>query len=335
MKRGFSIIICCYNSASRLPETLRHIALQKVAEEISWEVIVINNASQDDTKEVAGSIWQQLGCLVKFSIVDESKAGLSAARDRGLQVSEYDYLLFCDDDNWLEENYVQQSFNIMQSDELIGALGGQFEAVCEIDPPGWFNYFASNYTVGKQASVSGEITFSKSYVSGAGAVYRKSVLLYLKENGFKSLLTDRKGNTLSTGGDVEIGYAIRMAGYKIWYDERLKLKHFIPKERLTRNYIERLYNGYLESLPVHLAYEQNFLPRKAYKKTVGWLLLMRFILFIKKKLLLPSSYNEPWIAKMESRLELNYMKSIIKNRKEYVENLNRVKNSNWHITQTI
>lgn len=53
IRAGVSIVICCYNSASRLPETLQHIAEQEVAANISWEVIVVDNASTDNTQEIA------------------------------------------------------------------------------------------------------------------------------------------------------------------------------------------------------------------------------------------------------------------------------------------
>ena len=53
MAEGVSVVICCYNSAERLPRTLTHLAAQRVSEKLPWEVIVIDNASQDKTGEVA------------------------------------------------------------------------------------------------------------------------------------------------------------------------------------------------------------------------------------------------------------------------------------------
>jgi uncharacterized protein (DUF1919 family) len=40
---GVSIIICCYNSEKLLPETLKHISMQKVDNDLRWEVIIVNN----------------------------------------------------------------------------------------------------------------------------------------------------------------------------------------------------------------------------------------------------------------------------------------------------
>lgn len=50
---GISIIICCFNSAKRLPENLRHISSQQVGKGVDWEVIIVNNNSSDDTARAA------------------------------------------------------------------------------------------------------------------------------------------------------------------------------------------------------------------------------------------------------------------------------------------
>ena len=49
---AISVVICCHNSAAVLPPTLMHLAAQIVDPSVQWEVVVIDNASTDDT--VAG-----------------------------------------------------------------------------------------------------------------------------------------------------------------------------------------------------------------------------------------------------------------------------------------
>ena len=46
---GVSIVICCHNSAKLLPRTLEHLRAQEVDSTIPWEVIVVDNASTDNT----------------------------------------------------------------------------------------------------------------------------------------------------------------------------------------------------------------------------------------------------------------------------------------------
>ncbi len=68
ISKGVSVVVCCYNSAPRLPETLMHLFAQIVNPDIKWEIIIINNASTDDTLEVAQAIpylnLAIFGCII-------------------------------------------------------------------------------------------------------------------------------------------------------------------------------------------------------------------------------------------------------------------------------
>jgi len=56
---GVSVIICCYNSANKIKNVLKHLEEQKGTELIPWEVIVVDNASSDYTFEVAKKSWKR------------------------------------------------------------------------------------------------------------------------------------------------------------------------------------------------------------------------------------------------------------------------------------
>src|SRR4051812_3506356 len=103
---GVSIIICCYNSSHRLPQTLKYLAHQQLADDIAWEIIVINNASEDDTKEVAIKEWNSYSSKIVLRVIDEPVPGLNNARKRGVEEAKYDIIIFCDDDNWLDKNFI-------------------------------------------------------------------------------------------------------------------------------------------------------------------------------------------------------------------------------------
>lgn len=258
MSEGVSVIICCYNSAKRLPDTLKHLALQVVPDAIPWEVIIINNASSDNTAQVAKEEWEKYHLDISFRVVDQLKPGLSYARDKGFEIARYEYCLFCDDDNWLSKDYIKVSFETISSDSLIAVLGGCGYAVCEINPPIWFEQYKKTYAVGPQAEQDGDITKFKGVVYGAGVVVRRSLYLKLKKAGFQSLLTDRKGEELSTGNDYEICYAVALLGYKIYYNSSLLFGHFIPKERLTTKYIEKVNSGVRAARPVLSIYRYKY-----------------------------------------------------------------------------
>ena len=244
--KGVSVIICCFNSAFRLPKTLQHIALQQTS--ISWEVIVVNNNSSDNTRQVAVAEWARMGVLIPFKVVDEPKPGLASARSKGIDTAQDEYLVFCDDDNWLAPNYVENVYELFEKDDNIGIIGGNGSPVTEIEPPFWFEKFIHGYGAFPQSDKSQFV----GSVYGAGMAVRKKCY----ENQFESLLTGRKGASLSAGEDSEMCFQVRLAGYTIWYDERLKFKHFIPKNRLDWAYLKKLHIGFAKSSIILDLYEK-------------------------------------------------------------------------------
>ena len=230
---GVSVIICCHNSASRLPETLKHLAKQRLPDSIPWEVVLVNNASGDETASVASLLWTAEHLPTPFRIVDEPILGLSHARECGIANSRYDTIIFVDDDNWLAEDYLCIASDVMGENPSIGALGGYMAARYEKPPPAWFEEVQANFAIGPQARTSGDITDEKPFLAGAGMALRKSAYENLRGVGFNFLLSDRKGTETTTGGDTELCYALALRGYRMWYDDRLRLEHFMPAQRLT------------------------------------------------------------------------------------------------------
>lgn len=248
--KGVSIIICCYNSSRLLPATLRQLSLQQVSSNILWEVIIINNNSKDDTTNTAAAEWGKYQLSgVGFTITNQPKPGLNYAREMGIKIARYEYVIFCDDDNWLCNTYVSTAFEIMESNPTIGVLGGRGIAVSNITIPDWFEKVQSHYAVGRQAEFAGDIS-NRKFVWGAGMVLRKKVLLAIFNSGIKSYLSDRKGDALTSGGDSEISMWFLFWGYRLWYNDNLIYKHFVPAERLSTDYYSKLKIGLESSVGV-------------------------------------------------------------------------------------
>ncbi len=261
LKVDITVIICCYNSSFRLPETLKHLAAQ-ITHAVTWEVVLVNNNSTDDTVKVAKSEWIKLGAPVQLSIVEENNPGLTFARQKGIENSKGDFIVFCDDDNWLKSDYVNRVYNLLKSTSY-KMVGGWGIPIAEIDFPEWFNQFKGyGYAVGKQDRETGE-GFT---IQGAGMAIRKSDALILIDNRYNPLLSDRKGKILSTGGDAEISFLIGRKNR--YFDERLVYHHFLPSVRLDWNYFHRL-NYYIGVSDSYLFFyklvnDSNFLAMKKY-----------------------------------------------------------------------
>lgn len=240
---GVSVVICCYNSALRLPETLKHLLAQDAPADLPWEVIVVDNASTDDTAQVARSFWPD-DAPVLLRVVSEPEPGLKHARRRGFQEARYELVSFVDDDNWLESNWVKLVAEIMVEHPEVGACSGRTQAVTEIEAPAWFAEYASGYVIGEQGDKIGDVTWSRGHLWGAGLTVRKSAWFDLCSLDFSTHLSGRKAKNLSSGEDYELCYALRLAGWRLWYSDKLILRHFISAERLTLDYLSRLKTGF-------------------------------------------------------------------------------------------
>lgn len=150
----------------------------------------------------------------------------------GLNHARYEYLLFCDDDNWLFDDYIERAFKIMNSDSQIGVLGGC--GLIEAEQPALLSESLLKFT-----TVWGPQTWAvgSHWVYGAGSVYRKSILLELKNANWRQVTTGRIGKKLVSGEDVEICLMSHLMSYKIIADDNLKFKHFVPLKRQNINYI--------------------------------------------------------------------------------------------------
>ena len=253
-KINISVVICCYNSEKLIKDTLRHLAKQRLKSSLSFEVILVDNNSTDDTVEVAKKLWQDSRPDIPFNNVEEKKPGLSHARKTGVLASNGEVIVFCDDDNWLEVNYLNSAFEIMKTHPEIGALGGQSVGILETEEPSWWQSKCLGYAVGKQALQNGDIS-KRGFVWGAGLVIPRSILISLYDAGFNSMLSDRKGKILNSGGDSEICKWILLMGYKLWYSDELKFTHYIKKERLTDEYVKNLYDGHYNSQHILSIYD--------------------------------------------------------------------------------
>lgn len=244
MRKGVSIIVCCYNSSELLPGTLEKLFKLTVPEDSGAEIIIVDNNSSDNTFSLAQKILESKENKFRFKIFRQPVQGLSHSRMAGIENSQYEYVILCDDDNHLHDDYLENTIRIMDGNPETAILGGESIPVSKGEFPFWFNEFSSSYAAGKQYDNDGDVTFPKGEIWGAGMVIRKSALQEIISNGFKTILDDRSADKLSSGGDIELCYALRLAGWKIRYDSSLKLDHCIHQKKLNWNYLIKLSKGF-------------------------------------------------------------------------------------------
>lgn len=248
MNTRISVIIPTHNpNQFRLEKTLHGLREQSLPLDF-WELVVVDNATLN---------LQQV-CSFDFSwhphkkIIREERLGLTWARIAGVQASRGDYLVFVDDDNVLHPNYLENTIEIFQQYSQLGAIGGKSIPEFEVEPEPWVaNFFKclALRDLGEEVLVSSLVGASetKQYPEfapiGAGmALRRQAVETYVNRitANSTSVVLDRTGKSLSSGGDNDIVLTILNAGWEMGYFPQLELKHLIPAGRLTKDYLARV-----------------------------------------------------------------------------------------------
>ncbi len=262
LPNGISIVICTYNGINRLGPTLLSIFSQQLTSDISWELIIVDNASTDNTTDFCRKMIESSAFGNKSRIVFESKQGCNHARLKGLQEVKYRWLLFCDDDNHLFPDYLEQAWSILNNNENIGVLGGIGIPLFEDQKPDWFDTYSKSFAVGPQSKTDGKITISdKKQLYSAGSFFRKEVLIKYYDNGFTTIMKGPSGKELTRGEDTEWCFMIQLAGFDLWYSSSLKFYHYMSKERMTWAYYLKLKTGIAKGesklFPYHLFLKSN------------------------------------------------------------------------------
>lgn len=234
---AFSVVVCFYNGANRLASCFDHLAQQKC--EVDFEVLLVDNASTDSSREVAEALIRNHPHL-QARYLFEPKKGKQNAFIKGVKNAKGQLIVICDDDNWLNDDYLQRAWEIMQAHPEVGIIGGRSEGVFEIDPPHWFHKICFRYAVGPQAL--GESGIYKVEIPwGAGMVLRKNWLIALIESNYPLLVAGPTSDQdLSGAEDTELVFLARLMGWKVYISQEMVFRHAISAQRLTKEHARRL-----------------------------------------------------------------------------------------------
>lgn len=252
MEPGLSVVVTTWNGAARLPGTLAAVAAQRVPDGLRWEVIVVDNASSDDSGRVARACWPAHG-PAPLQVVTETRQGVLHANHRGLAQARYDLIALVNDDNRPAPDWIGRSVAFMAAHPDAGAVGSQGVAEPERPLPGWFERFALHYAVGDQAAAAGPLLEPDRALWGACSTYRTEIWRGLLASGYAPRDLGRQAAQLWAGEDYELGYALRLSGWPLWYEPSLVFRHFIPAVKLDWRWHRRMHRGFGASV-IHDAY---------------------------------------------------------------------------------
>jgi GT2 family glycosyltransferase len=226
----WSIIICTHNRAADLAENLPRLKLIDYPPG-QYEIMVIDNASTDDTSAVAFS--EGVACI------REERLGLSHARNRGIAEACGELIAFIDDDAWPEPDWLKKLDEAF-ADPQVACVGGRVIPAWKelVGWPDWLHERLIGFFSVVDYGARQELHYPN-YPVGTNIAVRKKV--FDEIGGFNADL-GRRGTSLLSGEESELCLRIEKAGYRILYIPETVVHHMIHARRLTKEWVkERSY----------------------------------------------------------------------------------------------
>lgn len=226
---AISVVICTYNRSRSLQRTLQSLAAMSTLQDLSWEVIIVDNNSADDTREVVETFQEGVSIGIRYAV--ERKRGSASARNRGLAEASGNIVAFTDDDvivntDWLSA--ISQAF----SEHDVACVGGRILPIWETPCPAWLT-----------KRFHGPIALLD---YGDRLQYLDTPNLWSANLAFRSWVFDRyglfntvighKGSKVGGGEETEMLRRLLAGNERILYNPRMLVYHCIPASRLTKRY---------------------------------------------------------------------------------------------------
>ncbi len=225
-----SVVIASYNGAGSIGRCLESLTRQAVPCGL-YEVIVVDNNSTDDTAKVASKYVE---AHENFSLLSESRQGVSPARNKGISAAKGRYICFMDDDAYADDCWLERVLNAF---ETVGpppaVVGGRTLPYYTTEKPAWFTDSLEIRSEGNHARFlcPKECLFG---FSESNFCIRKSTL---DEIGGFSTDLGPKGDKMIFGEGAELSSRIARRYPHFWYDPELVVYHLVPERNMSITYI--------------------------------------------------------------------------------------------------
>ncbi|QCS50061.1 glycosyltransferase family 2 protein [Picosynechococcus sp. PCC 11901] len=235
-----SIIICTHNPRqdylARVLEALKKqsLSLNK------WEMLLIDNVSDELLSSEIDLSWHPHSRHIR-----EDELGLTPARLRGIREAKAEILVFVDDDNVLDDDYLEVVLKISKDYPFIGAWGGKIKPEFEVTPPDWTKPYWDFLAIRdfEADRWSNLIHHNYTVPCGAGLCVRRVVAEkyneLLRQDSQRTNL-DRKGKLLTSCGDTDLALTACTIGLGTGQFTSLGLTHLIPEHRIQEDYLLQL-----------------------------------------------------------------------------------------------
>lgn len=234
-----SVVICTYNRDRFLTGALDSLSTQTIGTE-NYEVIIVNNASTDDTATVC-RMYLTEHPEAPITYLEENRQGASFARNTGAAAARAPLLCFMDDDAVAKQDYIERILAFFQEVPGAGGLGGRIIPRYIPAEPAWMSHYVS--------SLVGHFHYSNERSAFSGGKYPlESNMIVRTEDfreigGFSSALPGVVGSVRIGGEGKDLFYRLMQLGRVIYYDPTVVVEHVVETEKLTPAYLYRVASG--------------------------------------------------------------------------------------------
>lgn len=228
-----TVVICTYNRCKSLSTTLDSIAAQIMPAGVTWEVMVVDNNSTDDTRNVVESYCKRHPAI--FGYVFEPEQGLSRARNAGIRAGSGDLVVFTDDDVVAEPAWLNNLTEPLLRGDWAGG-GGRVVPPNDLRLPEWITVGGDRDLVGALLPIFdlGEQSGAmKKPPYGANMAFRRSMF---ERYGTFRVDLGHCGENLLSGEDTDFGNRLLAAGERLHYEPSAVVHHPVPDDRLSKRY---------------------------------------------------------------------------------------------------
>jgi glycosyltransferase involved in cell wall biosynthesis len=239
---NITVIVCTYNRCQALSKALSSVAASVLPASLTWEVLVVDNNSSDQTREVVDDFCRRYPD--RFRYLFEPRQGKSRALNTGIKEARGEILAFVDDDVVVESAWLR-NLTASLDDGHWGGAGGRILPDWSAPPPPWLPItgpydlrgMLALFDIGENPCELDRPPF------GTNMAFRKTA--FEKYGGFRTDLgPTTQGDyrqwysaAIPRGSeDTEFGGRLMAAGEHLRYEPSAIIYHPVPPDRLTKGY---------------------------------------------------------------------------------------------------
>jgi glycosyltransferase involved in cell wall biosynthesis len=230
-----TVILCTHNRCRSLATALESVAASELPAFLEWEVLVVDNCSRDQTREVVQAFCHRYPG--RFRYLFETQPGKSFALNCGVREARGEILAFMDDDVTVERTWLRNLTVALHDGECVG-VGGRILPEKAFTPPRWLA-LSGRYSMGgvlalfELGDTPGTLEVAP---FGTNMAFHRKV--FEKYGSFRTDLGPTPGSEIR-GEDTEFGLRVLEAGERLWYEPSAVVYHQVPQHRLRKRYFLR------------------------------------------------------------------------------------------------